>query len=121
MLIRLKNSSQSYKKYSIVNKTKNNIKLLKFLYDENIINGYSFSKTDNNSLIVYLKYKNNTPLIRKINFISKIKQDVFCTAKVLSKQNLNEGLTIIATSKGYIQLTKALSSKIGGKLICQII
>ena len=120
MFIRLKNSSKSYKKYALVTKTKQNIKLLNLLYKEGYILGYSFFNNDKNIIIVFLKYKKNEPLIKNINFISKLNKKNTYTVKLLLQQKNNTSLYILLTNKGYISSTLSKLNNIGGQLICQI-
>ena len=120
MFIRLKNSSQSYNKEVIVTKTKQNIKLLNCLYKEGYIIGYTFSIKNNNRISVTLKYKNYKPVIKNINFISKTSKEVFCSLKQLSKQNDNNILYIIFTTKGYMSISEAKLNNLGGQLILKI-
>ena len=120
MMIRLKNSSQSYKKEVIITKTKQNIKLLNFLYQEGYIGGYSYSKKDITHVIVILKYQNYKPLIKNISFISKINKEVFCSVKMLSKQNDNNILYILLTTQGYMSISQAILKNLGGQLILKM-
>jgi len=119
MFIRLKNSSKNYKKYSLVLKTKENIKLLNFLYKERFIGSYIFNP-NSNYIKVGLRYKNNTPLIQNIKFISKTKKEFYCSIKILSKHKLNNELIIILTPKGYMNINDALNFNLGGQIICTI-
>lgn len=45
-----------------------NLKILYIFYKNNLIKGY---KINNNRILIYLKYKHETPLIKNIIFISK--------------------------------------------------
>ena len=120
MFIQLKNSSKSYKKYSVITKTKQNIKLLKCLYVEGYILGYFFSKTNSTKINVILKYQNNEPLIKTIRFISKPNNIKYCSIKLLVQQKNKNSLIILNTSKGYMSSSEAKLNHVGGMIICQI-
>lgn len=120
MFIRLKNSSKSYKKHVIIIRTKQNIKLLEFLYKEGYILGYFNSENNLNEIIVNLKYQNYEPLIKNVNFISKPKNEVNCSVKLLAQQKDNNSLYIILTQNGYMSLVDAKFNNLGGQLICQL-
>lgn len=120
MFIRLKNSSKSYKKHVIIIRTKQNIKLLEFLYKEGYILGYFNSENNLNEIIVNLKYQNYEPLIKNVNFISKSKNEVNCSVKLLAQQKDNNSLYIILTQNGYMSLVDAKFNNLGGQLICQL-
>lgn len=120
MFIRLKNGSQSYNKEVIVTKTKQNIKLLNCLYKEGYIIGYKFSKQNMEDIVVFLKYIDYKPLIKNISFISKPNKEVFCSLKELSKQNDNNILYILLTTKGYMSISEAKLNNMGGQLILKL-
>jgi len=120
MFIQLKNSSKSYKKYSVITKTKQNIKLLKCLYREGYILGYFFDQKNSNKLNVILKYQNNEPLIKKICFISKPNNIKYCSLKLLLQHKNMNSLIILNTVKGYMSLSEAKLNNLGGMMICQI-
>lgn len=119
MFIRIKNNSQNYKKSVEIIKTKPNIKLLKFLYDEGYISGYSFS-TNKSKMFVYLKYQNSEPLIKNLNFISKPNKEIYCSVKTLSQHKNNNSFYVLYTQKGYKSIMDAKLQNLGGLLICRI-
>jgi len=119
MFIRIKNNSQNYKKSVEIIKTKPNIKLLKFLYDEGYISGYSFSN-NKSKMFVYLKYQNSEPLIKNLNFISKPNKEIYCSVKTLSQHKNNNSFYVLYTQKGYKSIMDAKLQNLGGLLICRI-
>ena len=119
MFIRIKNNSQNYKKSVEIIKTKPNIKLLKFLYDEGYISGYSFSN-NKSKMFVYLKYQNSEPLIKNLNFILKPNKEIYCSVKTLSQHKNNNSFYVLYTQKGYKSIMDAKLQNLGGLLICRI-
>ena len=73
-LIRIKNNSINNKKTVKILKTKKIIQFLNILYNEGYISGYKYIKNDPKFIDIMLKYINDTPVIKQIDFFSKSKK-----------------------------------------------
>ena len=106
-------NGQLTKKLSIIQqKTNINLMFLNILWDEGFILGYSI-KT--NKLKIFLKYKNNKPVIESIKLISKPGNKIYFNLKQIWKINKVKGTIIISTNKGLMTIQKCKKLKIGGK------
>lgn len=108
------------KKYKIKQyKSKQIIKILNILLKEGIIKSYTFSKENKNIINIFLKYKNNKPMICQIKRISKPSKRVYIKNKDLFKIN-KKGFYLLSTSFGIITDLEAKKLNLGGELICNI-
>ena len=129
MFTRIKNAIEKNFNIVNVNYTKLNYSILKILFVENLIKGYSIYKNKNNSKLIkiFLLYRGwwiKKPCLHSLKIISKPRSPIFITTSELKKKIfssfLAKKLTIISTSSGIITLQKALSLKKGGKILCCI-
>jgi len=97
-------------------KSKQIINILNLLIKEGYIRGYKL--TLNNNIDVYLKYKNNIPVIKDIKRLSKPSRRLYIKNKDLFKKQ--KGFLILSTSKGFLTDLQAKKLNIGGELICKI-
>ena len=119
-LIRIKNNSINNKKTVKILKTKKIIQFLNILYNEGYISGYKYIKNDPKFIDIMLKYINDTPVIKQIDFFSKSKKNIYCSLSVLSKIDTTNQLLILSTPKGYLTSIDALKRNTGGKILCLI-
>ena len=109
------------KKYIIKQqKSKQIINILNLLIKEGLIKSYKFCNKNNNFVYIYLKYKNNKPIITNIKKISKPGKRVYIKNKELFIKN-NKGFYILSTSKGILTNLQAKQYNCGGELICLIL
>lgn len=102
--------------------------ILKVLYEEGYILGYTFNKTNNllqKTITVLLKYDIfGKPLITKITTISTPGLRKYVTVKELislRKQNITlNKMYLLSTSKGILSDVNAIKYNLGGELICKI-
>lgn len=108
------------KNYKITQYKSNQIiKILNILVKEGIIKGYSFSHKDINIINIYLKYKNDKPVISQIKRISKPSKRIYIKNKDLFKI-YKRGLYLLSTSQGIVTDLEAKKLNLGGELICNI-
>jgi small subunit ribosomal protein S8 len=71
---------------------------------------------------VYLKYegKNDTPVIKEFNVVSKPGKRIFKSYKEINKLYGGLGMVILSTSKGIITDSDAKDIKAGGEVLCNI-
>lgn len=87
---------------------------LNILWDEGYISGYTVDKLNNN-IIIFLKYQNNKPVIKKIKCISKPGSRIFYTVKQLWKIDSSKNFLILSTNKGLKTLNDCKKLNIGGE------
>ena len=103
--------------------TKMSLAIAKILKEEGFIEDFeSYEENKKKYLLISLKYseKSRTPVICKIERISKPGLRVYSTSKKLPKVLDNLGIAIISTSKGVMTNLKAKELGIGGEVLCHI-
>lgn len=120
MFSNIKNGQLANQSYIRQRRKKIIEKLLKILWDEGFILGYSVSSLDKNSLKIFLKYKNGQPVIKTINVISKPSRRIYCSAKQLWKLDSTTQLIIISTNKGLKSCSECKKLNLGGELLISI-
>lgn len=90
---------------------------LKILWHEGFILGYTIIDSLNGKLLkIFLKYKNNQPVINSIKLISKPSKRIYYSAKQIWKLDTSsKTLIIISTNKGLKSLFECKKLKIGGE------
>lgn len=120
MFSNIKNGQLANQSYIRQRRKKIIEKLLKILWDEGFILGYSVSSLDKNFLKIFLKYKNGQPVIKTINVISKPSRRIYCSAKQLWKLDSTTQLIIISTNKGLKSCSECKKLNLGGELLISI-
>lgn len=110
------NNNSLFKSYLIVPKQKKYVQIIDILFKEGLIRRYQFL---NDKIYIFLKYKDNLPLIKKISLVSSSKRRQFVRIKDIKKLPFNR-IYLISTSKGIVTHTKAQKINLGGELICSI-
>ena len=104
-------------------KSKLVINFLYLLYKIGLIRSF-FILNNEKSILVYLKYKNNKPIIYSMNIISKPSRRVYWTLNMLSYNYRKYSFStfyIISTSKGLITSNEALFQKnMSGEVLCKV-
>ena len=95
--------------------SKQNINVLNILVREGFIKAYKIN-TNNNQLIIYLKYKKNKPVLNNIKRISKPGKRLYIKNKELFHKK--KGFYIISSSNGFLTDLEAKRLNIGGELVC---
>ncbi len=112
----ISNNNNLFKSYLIVPKQKQSIQIIDLLFQEGLVRRY---KVLNNKIYIFLKYKDNLPLIKKIDLISSSKRRRFVKIKEVQKLPFNK-IYLISTSKGIVTHIEAQRINLGGELICSI-
>lgn len=116
MLTSIKNGQMSKKNNICVKKTKFCEVVLKSLWDEGLILGYSSFDMPEDKLEVYLKYgKTGTPVIQNILLVSKPSRRVYLSSKQIWKLDSSHLFIIFSTSKGVLSLSECKKFNIGGE------
>ncbi len=123
MLTRIRNANLVKHQIVQIPATKMSLAITKILKEEGFIKDFE-SYTENNIkyLLISLKYvgKSRTPVICKIERISKPGLRVYANSKKLPRVLDNLGIAIISTSKGIMTNLKAKELGVGGEVLCYI-
>ena len=123
MLTRIRNAHMVKHQVVQIPATKMSIAITKILREEGFIEDFDNCTEDNKKyLIISLKYigKTRTPVISKIERVSKPGLRIYSNSKKLPKVLDNLGIAIISTSKGVMTNLKAKELGIGGEVLCYI-
>lgn len=112
----IKNGYLSKKPKITQQNSKQSLNLLNILIREGFIKSYKINS--NNQLNIYLKYKNNKPVITEIKRLSKPSKRLYIKNKDLYIKK--KGFYIISTSNGILTDLEAKKLNLGGELICKI-
>ena len=122
MLARIKNAHQARKSFTSCFKSKLNINVLSVLKEEGYIRDYKDIEIRKgiNSIQIDLKYYNGTPVIKKINRVSKPGIRVYSKITDLSKPYGGLGISILSTPKGVMSDQQARKNNVGGEVLCEV-
>ena len=116
MLTSIKNGQMSKKNNIFIKKTNFCERVLKSLWDEGLILGYSNAHDSSDKLKVFLKYSSSgTPSISKIEFVSKPGRRLHLSSKQLWKLESSQFFVFLTTNKGVRSLTECKKLNIGGE------
>ena len=118
MFVIIKNGQLSKQKLVTQKRKKICENFLKMLWIEGFITGYSIS--NKNRLKIFLKYKNNKPVIHSIKSISKPSKKIYYSLKQIWKINSNKSFIIFSTNKGLKSISECKKLRIGGEPVIVI-
>ncbi len=110
-----------------VRRTKLNLEVLNLLYTEGFIAGFSMSQTKLNSVAVFLKYRDNKPILKKLRIISTPSKRVYVNYNTIMRSLVRSGVFVVSTSTLGIVSTESFTRNdskflnVGGELLFQII
>jgi len=120
MLTSIMNAQKSGKSVIQVPNQKLLLSFLNVLWDEGYILGYKKSTKNTTKYSVFLKYKNNRPVINKVGFISKPSNRKYFSLAQLWKIDLSVGTALVSTSKGVLSLNTCKKYGVGGEIFAII-
>jgi small subunit ribosomal protein S8 len=123
MLTRIRNANMVKHQIVQIPSTKMSLAIAEILKEEGFIEDFeSYEENNRKYLLISLKYigKTRTPVICKIERVSKPGLRVYSSSKNLPKVLDNLGIAIISTSKGVMTNLKAQELGIGGEVLCYI-
>ena len=123
MLTRIRNANLVKHQIVQLPDTKMSLAIVKILKEEGFIEDFeTYNENQISYLLVSLKYigKSRTPVISKLERISKPGLRVYANSKNLPKVLNNLGIAIISTSKGVMTNLKAKELGIGGEILCYV-
>ncbi|MFK7792500.1 MAG: 30S ribosomal protein S8 [Devosiaceae bacterium] len=122
MLTRIRNAQMRNKTTVVAPASKLRERVLQVLADEGYIRGYSRTEMgDGKSEInIELKYFDGTPVIRKIQRVSKPGRRVYTSVGNIPTVNNGLGVSILSTPKGVMADHQAREENVGGEVLCQV-
>ena len=123
MLTRIRNANMVKHQIVQVPKTKMSLAIAEILKTEGFIEDFeNYIEDGKNYLLLSLKYNgtSRTPVIAKIERVSKPGLRVYANSKTLPNILNGLGVAIISTSKGVMTNFKAKELGIGGEVLCYI-
>ena len=122
MLARIKNAHKANKAFTSCYKSKLNMNVLSVLKDEGYIRDFKDVELRKgiNNIKIDLKYYNGTPVIKRINRISKPGIRVYSKINDLQKSFGGLGISILSTPKGVMSDQKARDNNVGGEILCEV-
>lgn len=117
MFANIKNGQLAKQSFILQQKKKICENFLKILWNEGFILGYQIDSNNKNMLKIFLKYKNNKPVINSIKIISRPSRKIYYSLKQLWKIDSSKSFIIVSTNQGLKSLTDCKKLKIGGEPI----
>ena len=115
LLTRIRNAHHAEKISLTMPGSKIKAAIAKVLSEEGYIEGFDASNDDGKpSLTIQLKYYEGSPVIEKIQRISRPGLRVYKSAEELPKVNGGLGIAIVSTSKGIMTDRAARTAGVGG-------
>lgn len=112
MLIAIKNGQIAQREFVFHKKKKLCEAFLKVLWSEGFILGYT---VNNDRIKIILKYVNNQPVIRSLNFLSRPGRRVYYSHKQIWKIDSTKYFIVLSTNKGLKTLLECKKLRIGGE------
>jgi len=113
MISNIKNGQLSKRNFVIQKRKKICENILKIMWDEGFIKGYTLYQMD--KLQIFLKYNKSKPVIQAIRSVSKPSKKIYYSIKQIWKIDSNKCFMIISTNKGLKSIIECKKLKIGGE------
>jgi small subunit ribosomal protein S8 len=121
LLTRIRNAHHAEKIALTLPGSKIKTAISKVLKDEGYIENFVASIVEGKpSLTITLKYYEGSPVIEKLQRVSRPGLRVYKSAEELPKVNGGLGIAIISTSKGIMTDRAARSAGVGGEVLCSV-
>jgi small subunit ribosomal protein S8 len=121
LLTRIRNAHHAEKIALTLPGSKIKTAISKVLKDEGYIENFVASIVEGKpSLTITLKYYEGSPVIEKLQRVSRPGLRVYKSAEELPKVNGGLGVAIISTSKGIMTDRAARSAGVGGEVLCSV-
>lgn len=121
LLTRIRNAHHAEKVALTMPGSKIKSAISKVLQDEGYIESFEASVVEGKpTLTITLKYYEGTPVIEKLQRVSRPGLRVYKNAEELPKVNGGLGIAIISTSKGIMTDRAARSAGVGGEVLCSV-
>lgn len=122
MLTRVRNAMQARHPKVDVPASKLKMEIARILREEGYILNYKLAEEGAKRTIkIYLKYNpNNTPVISKLERVSRPGCRVYVGSKDIPKVLGGLGISILTTPQGVMTGRNARKENVGGELLCQV-
>lgn len=95
--------------------------IAKILEQKGLVKNVEFrGKKTKKTIVMDLRYKDNSPVITAVKRISKPGQRVYSSAHDLKRVKGGHGIAILSTSKGLMTDRDAKKEGVGGEVLCEI-
>jgi small subunit ribosomal protein S8 len=94
--------------------------VLKLLWSEGYILGYTTDSNNINMLKIFLKYKHNKPVINSIKSISKPGRRIYLTNKQIWKIDSTKTFIIFSTNQGIKSVMDCKKLNLGGEPLAAV-
>ena len=122
MLTRIRNAQLVGKTTVAMPGSKLKAAIAKVLKDEGYIDNFEVQNIENNkkSLVLTLKYYAGSPVIEKIERVSRPGLRIYKSCDEIPRVMNGLGVAIISTQKGVMTDRKAREGKVGGEVLCYV-
>ena len=120
MFTNIKNGQISKRAFIYQKRTQMCDSLLKILWDEGYIIGYQIDTKDISRVKIFLKYRNNIPVIHSIKFLSKPGRRMYYSKKQIWKIDSSKSFILLSTNKGLKSILDCKRLCIGGEPLIAI-
>jgi len=110
-----------------VRRTKLNLEVLNLLYREGFIIGFGMSQNKLDSVAVFLKYKDNKPVLQRLRIISVPSKRVYVNYNTIMRNLVRSGIFVVSTNTLGVVSTESYTRNdsrflnVGGELLFQIV
>ena len=120
LITRIRNGQKANKVSVKAIFSKLNVNVCSVLKSEGFIDTYEVTGDNKKDIIITLKYYKGSPLIQKIEKITKQGCRVYSSVQEIPKTIGGLGTTILSTSKGVMSDTDARTQKVGGEVLISV-
>ena len=121
MLTIIRNALAAGKPTAVISFSKIKYKIAQILTREGLIEkAVKRDKKNNQTIEIFLKYKDKRPVISGLKRISKPGQRIYLPVSKIKKVKSGYGLAIISTPKGLMTDKEARKQHLGGEIIAEI-
>ncbi len=121
MLTRIRNAQMVNSEKTAMPSSKLKIAIAKVLKDEGYITNYNVEGDEKMpSLVIFLKYHSNKPVIETIKRISRPGLRIYKSCNDLPDVLGGLGITVVSTSKGVMSDRLARKERLGGEILCKV-
>ena len=119
MLTRIRNAQMANKASVAMPSSKVKVAIVKVLKDEGYVEDYAVRDNEGKpTLEIGLKYYAGSPVIERIDRVSKPGLRIYKGAEDIPRVMNGLGVAIVSTPKGVMTDRKARASNIGGEVLC---
>lgn len=120
MLTRIRNAQAVAKKQVKIPASKLKSAIAKVMQDEGYIEDFKVEGEVIKTLTITLKYYGNKPVIESLNRVSKPSLRVYVGKNQVPSVMNGLGIVIVSTPKGVMTGQNAVSSEVGGEVLCNV-